>query len=135
MAASIVIKFAMMLVCYRYKSPGSRLLAIDARNDVVTAVVALTCGLIGTYYWKYMDPLGAVIVWYGLCDTFLLLLGIFSGCIAINWFRNAGEQIPLLSGKVADKDFVFRMLNIAVEHDPRILYASNLNTFTVIILN
>ncbi len=63
MSASIVVKFFMMLVCYRYKSAGTRLLAIDARNDVVTAVVALACGLIGTNYWLYMDPLGAVIVW------------------------------------------------------------------------
>jgi divalent metal cation (Fe/Co/Zn/Cd) transporter len=64
MSASIVIKVIMTVVCYQYKSAGTQLLAIDARNDAITAVVALACGLIGTNYWLYMDPLGAIIVWY-----------------------------------------------------------------------
>jgi divalent metal cation (Fe/Co/Zn/Cd) transporter len=63
MVVGIVVKFILMLVCHRYKSPGTRLLAMDQRNDVLTNTVALACGLIGTHYWIYMDPLGAVLVW------------------------------------------------------------------------
>ena len=63
MCVTIVVKFTLMLVCHRYRSPSTRLLALDQRNDVITNIVALVCGLIGTHLWKYADPIGAILVW------------------------------------------------------------------------
>lgn len=44
-------------------TPGSKTLALDQRNDIITGIVALLGATIGDYYWKYADPIGAILVW------------------------------------------------------------------------
>jgi divalent metal cation (Fe/Co/Zn/Cd) transporter len=57
------IKVVLLVICLRQKSSGSKVLAMDQRNDIITNLVALSCGLIGTYVWIFADPIGAVLVW------------------------------------------------------------------------
>lgn len=64
MVAGTVLKAILFLVCRRQKSPGSMVLAIDQRNDVLTNIVALAGAYIGNHFWLYADPLGAFFVWY-----------------------------------------------------------------------
>ena len=47
-------------------------------------------------------------------------MNYFSTYIACSWFVTAGEQVPILSGKVAGREFLTRILNIIVVHDRRI---------------
>jgi cation diffusion facilitator family transporter len=99
------LKLVLYITCIRQNSVGSMVLAQDQRNDMITNIVALTCALIGTYLWLYADPIGAILV---------------CGYIAISWFHTAGGQIPILSGHAADGDFTTRILNVVIDHDPRI---------------
>ena len=67
--------------------------------------MALVCALLGQRVWKYMDPIGAILV---------------SVYIFINWFLVGREQIPLLSGKTAKPEYINRIIRLAIEHDDRI---------------
>uniref|UniRef100_A0A914DRM1 Cation efflux protein cytoplasmic domain-containing protein n=1 Tax=Acrobeloides nanus TaxID=290746 RepID=A0A914DRM1_9BILA len=100
-----LLKVLLMIVCYMHGTPGSKTLALDQRNDIITGIVALLGATIGDYYWKYADPIGAILV----C-TF----------VALSWFSNAFSHIPFIVGKRADKELISRILRIAVEHDSRI---------------
>ena len=53
-------------------------LAVDQRNDVVTNLVALAGAMVGYYYWKYADPIGAILV----CTW-----------VAGSWFFIAADQV------------------------------------------
>jgi len=94
-----------MLICYRNGTPSSRTLAMDQRNDIITSVVAFFGAFLGDHYWKYADPLGAILV----C-TF----------IAGSWFMNAFAHIPLIAGRRAEQEHTSRILRIAMNHDERI---------------
>ncbi|VDO26758.1 unnamed protein product [Heligmosomoides polygyrus] len=60
------LKTVLMVVCYRRGSPSSKVLAMDMRNDVATSLVAIVCATVGTIYWPYADPVGGIIVWWGI---------------------------------------------------------------------
>jgi divalent metal cation (Fe/Co/Zn/Cd) transporter len=60
-----LIKFILMMLCYKHGSPNAMVLLQDQRNDVLTNIVALSCGIIGTYLWIYADPIGAILVRLG----------------------------------------------------------------------
>ncbi|VDM12111.1 unnamed protein product, partial [Wuchereria bancrofti] len=45
-----VIKILLMIFCYRHGTPGSRTLAMDQRNDIITSAVALISAFIGDKY-------------------------------------------------------------------------------------
>uniref|UniRef100_A0A0M3IQV4 ZT_dimer domain-containing protein n=1 Tax=Ascaris lumbricoides TaxID=6252 RepID=A0A0M3IQV4_ASCLU len=107
MVAGTVLKAILFLVCRRQKSPGSMVLAIDQRNDVLTNIVALAGAYIGNHFWLYADPLGAFFV----CCF-----------IIISWARTAYEQIPFLIGKAASREFINRILKIAITHDENIRF-------------
>ena len=47
---TIVSKAILFVLCYRIKTPTMSALAEDHRNDVVSNIVALFCGLIGIVY-------------------------------------------------------------------------------------
>ncbi len=57
------IKGVLLILCLRVKTSSAKVLAADQRNDIVTNITGLACALIGQYLWKYMDPLGAILVW------------------------------------------------------------------------
>jgi len=99
------VKSSLAVFCYAKGSIGCRLLALDLRNDTITSVVALGGVYMGTNIWPYADPIGAILV----C-TF----------IALSWFSNAFENIPLIVGKRAEQEQLSRILRIAVQHDARI---------------
>uniref|UniRef100_A0A914S2C1 Cation efflux protein transmembrane domain-containing protein n=1 Tax=Parascaris equorum TaxID=6256 RepID=A0A914S2C1_PAREQ len=63
MVTGTVLKAILFLVCRRQKTPGSMVLAMDQRNDVLTNIVALAGAYIGNHFWLYADPLGAFFVW------------------------------------------------------------------------
>ncbi|KAK6110753.1 Cation efflux family protein [Brugia pahangi] len=99
------IKVLLMIFCYRHGTPGSRTLAMDQRNDIITSAVALISAFIGDKYWLYADPIGAICV----C-TF----------VACSWFFNAADNIPMLVGKRGDQENLSRIIRICVEHDEHI---------------
>ena len=41
---------------------------MDMRNDIATTLVAVTSAFIGSKYWVYADPVGAISVWYVTID-------------------------------------------------------------------
>ncbi|VDK61803.1 unnamed protein product [Anisakis simplex] len=98
-------KIILLTVCYRHGTPSSRILALDQRNDILTSVVALSCAFIGDYYWVYADPIGAICV----C-TF----------IAISWFHNALNHIPMMVGRRAQQEYLSRIMRICIKHDSHI---------------
>ncbi|CAD5221581.1 unnamed protein product [Bursaphelenchus okinawaensis] len=105
MGSAILIKSIVMVVCYSHDTTNSKVLALDQRNDIITSVVAVSGAVVGDFYWPYADPIGAILV----C-TF----------IAISWFSNAFEQIPMVVGKRAEQEHISRILQISISHDPRI---------------
>lgn len=105
MVTSCVIKALLMLFCYRHNTPGSRTLAMDQRNDILTSAVALFGAYIGDNYWLYADPIGAICV----C-TF----------VAASWFYNAADNIPILVGRRGEQENLSRIIRICAEHDEHI---------------
>ncbi|PAV57477.1 hypothetical protein WR25_26893 isoform D [Diploscapter pachys] len=79
------IKVVLMIVCYKRASASSKVLAMDMRNDIATTLVALCCAFLGSHFWSYADPVGAIFI----CSL-----------VAISWFRNASEYIPSLVGQL-----------------------------------
>ena len=63
LASGIASKVVLAIICYSQHSNGSRLLAMDLRNDVLTSAVALGGAYLGNKYWPYADPIGAILVW------------------------------------------------------------------------
>lgn len=46
---------------------------------------------------------------------------IFSTTIAVSWFSNAFQNIPLIVGHRAEQEHISRILRIAIQHDERII--------------
>ncbi|KHN85077.1 Metal tolerance protein 10 [Toxocara canis] len=107
MVTGTILKAILFVVCRQQKSAGAMVLAIDQRNDVLTNIVALAGAFIGNHYWLYADPLGAFFV----CSF-----------IIISWAQTAYEQIPLLVGKAASREFINRIIKIAISHDENIRF-------------
>jgi len=100
-----LLKSILFIFCYRHNTPSSRMLALDQRNDVLTNITALAGAYIGHRFWVYADSVGAFVV----CSW-----------IVFTWLRTAKEQVPLLIGKAASREFVNRITKIAIGHDERI---------------
>lgn len=60
---NIFIKSIFMLLCYRHGTSNSMVLALDQRNDIITSIVAITGAYVGDNYYKFADPIGAILVW------------------------------------------------------------------------
>uniref|UniRef100_A0A1I7WN70 Transmembrane protein n=1 Tax=Heterorhabditis bacteriophora TaxID=37862 RepID=A0A1I7WN70_HETBA len=58
-----ILKGVLSWLCYRRGSTSSIVIAMDLRNDIVTRMLALICAFIGDRFWRFADPLGAIIVW------------------------------------------------------------------------
>ncbi len=56
-------KFVLFILCLRVKTPSAKVLATDQRNDIFTNAIGLGFALIGHYWWKFVDPLGAILIW------------------------------------------------------------------------
>ncbi|KAI0858701.1 cation efflux family-domain-containing protein [Xylaria cubensis] len=103
----VVAKSSLMLYCFFYRRyPSVHVFFIDHRNDIVVNSFGLTLSIIGNRVAWFVDPIGAIII---------ALLILFS------WVSNAFEQVWLLVGKSAPRDFISKLIYLAMTHDSRIL--------------
>ncbi|KAK8046536.1 cation efflux family protein [Apiospora saccharicola] len=78
---------------------------IDHRNDIVVNIFGLVMSVVGNRVVWYLDPIGAI------CIALLILF---------SWVANAFEQVWLLVGKAAPRDFVSKLIYMSMTHDSRI---------------
>ncbi|CAJ0586020.1 unnamed protein product, partial [Mesorhabditis spiculigera] len=99
------LKIVLAVICFKRGTPSSKVLAMDMRNDAVTCLTAFCAALIAHKWWKYADPIGAILV----CSI-----------IAFNWFSHAVENIPQMVGVRGDPRLLSRVIRVASQHDSRI---------------
>jgi divalent metal cation (Fe/Co/Zn/Cd) transporter len=78
---------------------------IDHRNDIVVNAFGLAMSIVGSRVAWYADPIGAI------------LIGLL---ILVSWAANAFDHVWLLVGKSAPKEFISKLIYLAVTHDTRI---------------
>jgi len=79
---------------------------IDHRNDIAVNLFGLIMAITGDRFEWYLDPIGAI------CIALIILF---------SWTANAFEQVWLLVGKSAPREFVNKLIYISMTHDERIL--------------
>ncbi|KAK8136567.1 cation efflux family protein [Apiospora sp. TS-2023a] len=105
-AVAICAKSSMMLYCLAYrKYPSVHVFFIDHRNDIVVNIFGLVMSVVGNRVVWYLDPIGAI------CIALLILF---------SWVANAFEQVWLLVGKAAPRDFVSKLIYMSMTHDSRV---------------
>ncbi|CAF1927628.1 unnamed protein product [Rotaria magnacalcarata] len=113
MAVTIVSKAILFFLCYRIKTPAMSALSSDHQNDVASNIVALICGLIGSFAYKksinekliFIGPMGAILI---------------SLYIIFTWIRQANGQVKRLTGLTADPRFLSQITWITYHHSPLI---------------
>jgi divalent metal cation (Fe/Co/Zn/Cd) transporter len=85
--------------------PSVHVFFVDHRNDIVVNAFGLAMSIVGSRVVWYVDPIGAI------------LIGLL---IMFSWTANAFEQIWLLVGKSAPKEFISKLIYLVVTHDTRI---------------
>lgn len=96
-----------MMYCFFYrKYPSVHVFFIDHRNDIAVNTFGLVMAVVGQKFVWYLDPIGAILI---------ALLILFS------WVTNAFEQVWLLVGKAAPRDFVSKLVYMSMNHDSRIV--------------
>ncbi|KZL78295.1 cation diffusion facilitator 1 (cation efflux family protein) [Colletotrichum tofieldiae] len=104
---AIFAKGSLMVYCFAYrKYPSVHVFFIDHRNDIVVNSFGLVMSVVGDRFVWYLDPIGAI------CIALLILF---------SWVSNAFDQVWLLVGKSAPRDFVSKLIYMALTHDTRIL--------------
>lgn len=122
---TIVSKFILFMLCYFLGRDSSSVMALaqDHRNDVLSNIVAIICGYLGSqqfiekvheYNVVYIDPIGAIII---------------SIYILVNWWRTGYEQIKLLTGHTADTTFLSKITWICLNHHKDIIYIDTVRAF------
>jgi divalent metal cation (Fe/Co/Zn/Cd) transporter len=103
-----------MLYCYFYRRfPSVHIFFVDHRNDIVVNIFGLVMFVVGDRFVWYLDPIGAMLI---------ALLILFS------WASNAFEQVWLLVGKSAPKEFISKLIYMCMTHDDRILKVDTVRT-------
>ncbi|KAH9886559.1 hypothetical protein F4778DRAFT_786660 [Xylariomycetidae sp. FL2044] len=103
---AIFAKGSLMLYCLAYrKYPSVKVFFIDHRNDIVVNIFGLIMSVVGDRFVWYLDPIGAI------CIALLILF---------SWASNAFEQVWLLVGKSAPREFISKLIYMAMTHDSRI---------------
>ncbi|KAF6813848.1 cation efflux family protein [Colletotrichum sojae] len=104
---AIFAKGSLMVYCFAYrKYPSVHVFFIDHRNDIAVNSFGLIMSVVGDRFVWYLDPIGAI------CIALLILF---------SWVTNAFEQVWLLVGKSAPRDFLSKLVYMAMTHDTRIL--------------
>ncbi|KAI1387268.1 uncharacterized protein F4822DRAFT_277886 [Hypoxylon trugodes] len=104
---AIFAKGSLMLYCLTYrKYPSVHVFFVDHRNDIVVNIFGLVMSVVGDRFVWYLDPIGAI------CIALLILF---------SWVANAFEQVWLLVGKSAPKEFVSKLIYMSMTHDPLVL--------------
>ena len=112
---TVVLKGSLYVLCKQVKNPSVQALAVDHRNDVAFNLATLVFGLLGTYVYQNLDPIGA------------MLLAFY---IIINWILVGYEQLKNLVGHTADRRFLSKLTWIAANHDKRIETVDTVRAYT-----
>ncbi|OQE42978.1 hypothetical protein PENCOP_c003G05673 [Penicillium coprophilum] len=103
---AIFSKFCMFLYCYGLRRyPAAHVFYIDHRNDLAVNGFGLIMSIVGDRFVWYLDPVGA-------CCIALLIL--------FSWASTAFENMWLLVGKCAPREFVNKCIYVTLTHDQRI---------------
>ncbi|EJT80635.1 hypothetical protein GGTG_00629 [Gaeumannomyces tritici R3-111a-1] len=106
-AIAIFAKGSLMIFCMFYrKYPSVHVFYIDHRNDIAVNSFGLIMAIVGEKVVWYLDPIGAI------CIALLILF---------SWVANAFEQVWLLVGKSAPRDFISKLIYMSMTHDEQIL--------------
>ncbi|KAK4230134.1 cation efflux family-domain-containing protein [Podospora fimiseda] len=106
-AVAIGAKGSMMVYCLLYRRfPTVHIFYIDHRNDIFINTFGLVMAIVGAKIVWYLDPIGAIII---------------AVVILYSWSSNAFEQVWLLVGKSAPKEYIAKLIYMGVTHDERIL--------------
>ncbi|KAL8332884.1 hypothetical protein RB593_002904 [Gaeumannomyces tritici] len=106
-AIAIFAKGSLMVFCMFYrKYPSVHVFYIDHRNDIAVNPFGLIMAIVGEKVVWYLDPIGAI------CIALLILF---------SWVANAFEQVWLLVGKSAPRDFISKLIYMSMTHDEQIL--------------
>lgn len=105
MVATVIVKFALMIICYWYPSSNAKVLAQDHRNDCISNSTAGICAFLASKYWVYLDPIAAILV---------------SFYIIFTWFKTGFKHVAILSGKTASPEIINRIVKICVDHRPKV---------------
>ncbi|KAJ9151350.1 Cation efflux family protein [Pleurostoma richardsiae] len=104
---AIFAKASLMVYCFALrKYPSVHVFFIDHRNDIAVNSFGLIMSIVGDRFVWYLDPIGAI------CIALLILF---------SWVSNAFEQVWLLVGKSAPREFISKLIYMAMTHDSRIL--------------
>lgn len=87
-------------------NPGRARHQIDHRNDIAVNSFGPIMAIVGEKVVLYLDPIGAI------CIALLILF---------SWVSNAFEQVWLLVGKSAPRDFISKLIYMSMTHDEQIL--------------
>ncbi|KAM0273190.1 hypothetical protein ACHAQH_008425 [Verticillium albo-atrum] len=106
-SVAIFTKGSLMFYCLAYRQyPSVHVFYIDHRNDIAVNSFGLIMAVVGNKFVWYLDPVGAIMI---------ALLILFS------WVSNAFEQVWLLVGKSAPRDFLSKLVYMSMNHDERIV--------------
>lgn len=114
-ALVVILKGSLYMLCKGVKNPSVQALAVDHRNDVVSNLVTLAFGLLGTYLLPVLDAVGGI------------LIALY---IIFNWVRVGYEQLKNLVGYTADRDFINKVTMIAFAHDKRVVSVDTVRAYT-----
>lgn len=96
----------MMVYCFLLRRyPACMVFFLDHRNDIAINTFGLVMSIVGTRLVWFLDPLGAILI-------ALLIL--------CSWTSTAYEQVWLLVGKSAPREFISKVLYVSMTHDSRI---------------
>ncbi|KKY28797.1 putative cation efflux family protein [Diplodia seriata] len=105
-ALAIGAKFCLFCYCFAFRRyPAAHVFFVDHRNDLVVNVFGLTMSIVGERLVWYLDPVGA------MCIGLLILF---------SWVSQAFDQVWLLVGKSASREFINKVIYVTMTHDPRI---------------
>ena len=104
-----------MIFCFFYrKYPSVKVFFVDHRNDIVVNIFGLVMSIVGDRFVWYLDPIGA------MCIALLILF---------SWVANAFEQVWLLVGKSAPREFISKLIYITMTHDTQIVKVDTVRSF------
>ena len=112
---TIILKGCLYILYRQVNNPSVQALAVDHRNDIASNIAILVFGLIGTYVFPVIDPIGAI------------LLSLY---IIFNWIAVGYEQLKNLVGHTADRRFLSKLTWIAANHDQRIESVDTIRAYT-----
>ena len=104
--STVLAKSSLMIYCFFYRRfPSVHVFFVDHRNDIIVNSFGLIMSVVGDRFVWYLDPIGAILI---------ALLILFS------WVSNAFEQVWLLVGKSAPREFISKLIYMTLTHDSRI---------------